>query len=206
MSAKALFTPGSGDYFTPVDDLIALLPRGKKTAGLLVWNAIVENIKLGKAELKPGETEPKVEVKVTDWILSKSSWLRGYSLRFIQKGLQALSPFDPDTNPDGIGLIDRKRRNGRRTIIVLARLRGGSGKKRPQKPVDARTIPIPNDRRSVAASPAQVASSAAAVKKAQETPTGPVTPEEEALVASIFGKNVIEKATATDPLPPTSGP
>ncbi len=117
MSAKALFTPGSGDYHTPANDRIATLPKNTRVAAQLVWNAVMSLLPMDKTELS-----------ITDHMLKQSAWLKGYSYRFVQKGLQALSPnvFNKNTHKwsGGLGLIDRKRRRGLRTIIVIARLRG----------------------------------------------------------------------------------
>ena len=111
---KALFVPARGDSWTPADDKIALLPKGKRSIALAVWNAIVGLLPLGETE-----------VKVTDWRLSKSDWLRGYSLLAVQNGVLPELPNDPESNADGIGLIqNRERRNGRRKIIVRAAIKG----------------------------------------------------------------------------------
>lgn len=205
MSAKALFTLESGDFWIPVNELIAQLPKDKRHAATLVWNAIVDYAPKDKAELR-----------ITDRMLQTSPWLEGYSLRFIQKGLQALSsPYEKrnkdgsfrTVNEDGIGLIYRERRRGLRTIFFIRKLKGGKkGTDRPQRKPEARTVPIPNDRKSPGASAAQIAAAAAAAKKATEPPTGDVTPEDAALVEEVFGKSVVQKAMESEPLPPTSGP
>jgi hypothetical protein len=191
MSAKALFLPGAGDSYTPVNDRIALLPKGKRSIALACWNAIIDELPLGETE-----------VWITDWRLSKSRWLKGYSLRTIQKGLLALSPYAPKDrdgnggNEDGIGLIDRERRKGRRKIIVLSRLRGrpASGQKSKQKPVDARTIPIAR------ATP----TAAAAVPEREPEPPAEFDPEVEAVREKIMAdakaaNQKLREAGITDP-------
>jgi hypothetical protein len=126
MSAKALFVPGAGDYFTPADDRIAELPKGTRVAAQAVWNAIMSLLQADKTELT-----------ITDRMLNQCMWLKGYRDRFIQKGLQAISPntFNKKTGKcsGGIGLIDRIRRRGRRTIVVVARLRGSETRTAPAR-------------------------------------------------------------------------
>ena len=169
MSAKALFVPARGDSWTPADDKIALLPKGKRSIALAVWNAIVGLLPLGETE-----------VKVTDWRLSKSDWLRGYSLRAVQKGLLALSPNDPESNADGIGLIERERRNGRRKIIVRARIAGRDDAPKPKRrTVNARTLPLSN---AVPVKPA-----AEAPKQVDEI-AHPLSPEEEETARQVLAR------------------
>jgi hypothetical protein len=112
LSAIPLFTPEGGENYTPAIDRIATLPKSKRQAALLVWNAIVGLLPKDRRELH-----------VTDHMLAQSSWLKGFSERFVQKGLHALS-VPTDKNPDGLGLIDRDRRRGLRKITVVGRLTG----------------------------------------------------------------------------------
>jgi len=151
MSAKALFTPG-GDYFTPVDDRIAELPKGKRHAADLVWKAIVVALP------KNGKTERWI----TDRMLCQITWLLGYSTRFAQKGLNAL---------EGLGLIERKRRRGRRCIIVVARLQASRSTSKPKPGVEGKvSLPIPNVGVVPDANPDQLAAAAAATQKANGRP------------------------------------
>lgn len=115
MSAAALFTPGAGDFHIPVTVRLKDLPRGERTAAWLVNTAILDFLRKGRTEL--GE-------RYTDLVLSQSPWLRGYSLRFIQKGLRIL---------ERIGIISRRRAHGRRTIIIVGRLRGRPNVERKPK-------------------------------------------------------------------------
>jgi hypothetical protein len=130
MSAKTLFAP-DGDKYVPTNQRIADsdLPRAEKAAAKAVWEAIVDEWRDGDPELW-----------ITDWRLSKNRWLRGFSERYVQKGLLALQK---------IGLVDRCRRRGRRGIRLLTKLKGSNGRSRGggaargnvQGP--AETIPVP---------------------------------------------------------------
>jgi hypothetical protein len=109
MSAAALFIPttdqGAGSYYVPVSVRIAELPRDLRPAADAVWKAIMDFLPRGKTQFT-----------ITDRMLRQSRWLRDYSYRFLQKGLWVLEHV--------LGVIERHRAHGRRTIVVLDRLRG----------------------------------------------------------------------------------
>lgn len=104
MSARSLFAP-DGDTYSPVPSRIKKFPTGKRLCAILVWSAITERLR-----------HESNEIKISDRWLSRSSWLEGFSLEFLRKGLESLEKY---------GLIKRERGRGRRTIIVTGRLRGG---------------------------------------------------------------------------------
>jgi hypothetical protein len=108
MSAAALFTTEpTGRPFIPVIVNLADIPRSKQFAAWKVYSAVVDCLYKGKTETSEA---------VTDKFLQKNTWLKGFSLRFIQKGLKAL---------ELAGLIRRTHRYGtRRRIYVLGRLKG----------------------------------------------------------------------------------
>jgi hypothetical protein len=124
MSASALFVPttdqGSGSYYVPVTRRIAELPRDQQHSADLVWKALIELLRRGQSS-----------ATITDRLLQQTRWLRDFSLRFIQKGLKAL---------ESIGVIERIRGRGLRTIVILDRLRGRS---RPEPRPRAEAAPAP---------------------------------------------------------------
>jgi hypothetical protein len=214
MSAKALYSIEGGDFWIPVSELLANLPKGKKLAGELVWHAIVDYLPRDPPLDKDGKPRTP-ELRITDRMLQMSPWLEGFSLRFIQKGLQALSaPYEKrnkdgtfrTVNEDGVGLIYRERRRGLRTIFIIRKLKGGKkgADRPPRKQADPRTVPIQNDRKSPAASPAQIAAAARAVEQAKKGLEREPTPEEVKDHEEIMA--AIRKKPRQDPLPPTSGP
>ena len=167
MSARALFLPGAGDFHIPVTVRLADLPRGQKLAAWLVYSAVVNYLRAGNTEL--GE-------RYTDRVLQQSPWLRGFSLRFIQKGLRILT---------NLGLIKRIPSHGRRRIIVTGRLRGRpkpqpraqaqagtKGQAKPKKPPGRPNPP------AKPATPQQLAAAAriAAQAQAQHDPDEPKLP------------------------------
>jgi hypothetical protein len=133
MSAKALFAVNGDPYICVTQRITdSVLDRSRKQAATAAWEAIV-------SVLKPGESE--LGFRWTDRMLAQTARLREYSLRYVQKGLNALHELD---------LIDRLRRRGRRRIVVLGRLAAGSKapsakqKRRPEAraPDLAQTIPM----------------------------------------------------------------
>lgn len=105
MSALALFDhSGNGETYSPIPDAIWALPTGEQPSAMAVWSAVCRY-------LRPGLTE----LPITDQELSQAPCLEHRSLQFLRKGLLAL---------ETAGLIERRRRHGLRTIIVLGRLRG----------------------------------------------------------------------------------
>jgi hypothetical protein len=147
VSASALFVPtsdeGSGSYYAPVSQRIAELPRGRQHAADQVWKALMELLRRGQTQ-----------ATVTDRMLRQTRWLRHYSLRFIQKGLQAL---------ESLGLIERRRARGLRTIVILDRLRGRARPKPRARAEAAAPAPHP-----IPAGPPVPAAAAAAAKAATE--------------------------------------
>lgn len=125
MSAKALFTVDGDQYASTPQRLAAgMIPakpargrhpatkarpmeRDRLEAAKTVWLAIVDKLPV---------KEPILGFFWTDRMLRQIVWLRAYSLRYIQKGLQALEELE---------LIERKRRGGRRTIAVVPCLDAG---------------------------------------------------------------------------------
>jgi hypothetical protein len=87
-----------------IEAVIAGLPRSERLAADLTWKAIIESLKRGETELKIGDED-----------LRQNRWLRNYAPRFVQKGLRAIQ---------SLGLIDRRRRRGVRTITLLPLLDG----------------------------------------------------------------------------------
>jgi hypothetical protein len=116
MSTRALFaaTTEDGSYYTPVSERLADLPKGSRLSGLLCWLAIVQC--LGKDKTETSEL-------ITDKFLIRNTWLRHYQVRFVQKGLKALQDAK---------IIDRKRQNGRRIIIVLDRFKPSAKRSSPE--------------------------------------------------------------------------
>lgn len=171
MSASALFVPSGGEGYTPAIARIATLPKSKRQAALLCWQAIVDFLRKDKPELR-----------ITDWMLRSSPWLRGFSLRFVQKGLMALSE-RTERNPDGLGLIDRIRRRGLRTIVIVARLAGRDRdqNKSTRKTTKARAVAnragqVPNVGNVPPTTQAHVDHAAAIARKAELLPEP--TPEQ----------------------------
>lgn len=117
MSAAALFTAGSGSYFTPQSARLDALPANQRVAASEAWNAILRSLRRGQTE---------TDERVTDRVLAH---LLDRGRRFVQKGLKVL---------EDLGMIRRVRRFGRRSIVVLERFRGrekpqasGKGDARP---------------------------------------------------------------------------
>ncbi len=126
MSAKALFVV-DGDPYAAIPQRLAigiipakpargkheakearLMERDRLQAAKAVWAAIV-------SVLPPGE--PVLGFRWTDRMLRQTVWLASYSLRYLQKGLEALEELE---------IISRKRRGGRRTITVVPCLDAGN--------------------------------------------------------------------------------
>lgn len=167
MSAAALFTPGAGDFHVPVSVRLADIPRGQQLAAWRVYSAILDFLPRGQIEL--GE-------RFTDRVLGQSPWLKGYSRRFIQKGLRILT---------ALGIIRRIPQHGRRIIVVVGRLRGSdkpkTRAKAEPKPTPARASTIPNVGIVADATPEQVAAARAQLDAHQAEDPEP-TPEEKAEV------------------------
>lgn len=116
MSAAAIFaTSATAQTYAPLPAALTDLPPGLQHSADRVWSAICET-------LRPGSTE----LYCTDATLSASRWIAARSLRFLRKGLQTL---------ESLGMIERIRRHGLRTIVVLARLKG---RERPSRPAPFR--------------------------------------------------------------------
>ncbi len=193
MSAKALFADG-GDEYVPISvriaegkltearkDGSAKLSRSEVTAAVKVWNAIVQFLPRGKADLR-----------ITDSMLQRSEWLHQFSLRYVQKGLKAL---------EDIRFIERERRRGLRRIIVLARIRGKSTKSSPTSK-HAQTPglnQIPNVGTIPMATPEQVAAAAAAKQAAESTPANQAAPLD-ADAQEVFDRFFSEKRPRSGPL------
>ena len=135
MSAAALFLPGDGDFFIPVPIRLASLPKGKKLSAELVYNALIDCLWAGKTETSEAVTD--------HFLLNNSSWLQGYSVSFVQKGLRTL---------EALGIIERHRRHGRRRIVFKVRLRGAPrpspGPRPHPAPGPTPRIPSPTSARS----------------------------------------------------------
>lgn len=117
MSAAALFTAGSGSYFTPHSERLDVLTANQRVAASEAWNAVLRSLRRGQTE---------TDERVTDRVLAH---LLDRGQRFVQKGLKVL---------EDLGMIRRVRRFGRRSIVVLERFRGrekpqarGKGDARP---------------------------------------------------------------------------
>lgn len=185
MSAAAMFTPGSGDFHIPVTVRLADLPRDQQLAAWRVYSAILDFLPRGKTQLG---------VRYTDRILQQSPWLRGYSRRFIQKGLKILTD---------LGIIRREFSEGRRIITVTGRLRGRTktqtatgnqaGSARPAAPTAARPASIPNVGVVPPATPEQIAAAAAAQDKGPEAPP---SAEDQAAAEEIFRQSRARRAAA----------
>lgn len=120
MSAQAFFShQGDGHAYSPTVELIWNLPTGQQAAATAVWSAICLRTRQGSTELR-----------ITDSMLLRSPSLRGRSLQFLRKGLKALTD---------LGMIDRERRRGLRTIFVVGRIKGRT---RPVPKV-AKPLPAP---------------------------------------------------------------
>jgi hypothetical protein len=148
MSAAALFTPGSGSFHTPHSQRLNALPAGRRVAATETWHALLDILRRGMTE---------TDERVTDRVLAQHM---GRSRRFVQKGLKALQD---------LGMIQRRRRYGRRVIVVLERLRGRS---RPParsdaKPAGGKTSQVPNVGIIPAATPEQVAAARAQIAAVQ---------------------------------------
>ena len=171
MSAAALFIPGDGDLFIPVPIRLAGLPKGKILSAQLVYNALIDC-------LRPGKTE--TSEAVTDlFLLNNSSWLQGYSISFVQKGLRTL---------EALGIIERHRRHGRRRIVFKVRLRGrAQGSTRPRtasRPrADAKST-VPNVGTIPDTTPEQLAAAQAAIALTMVEPPEPS--DEERAAADEF--------------------
>lgn len=145
MSAAALFTHGEGSFFTPHSEKINALPPCRRVAASEVWHAILDRLRRGQTQ---------TDERITDLVLAQ---LIGRSRRFVQKGLKALQ---------NLGMIERRRRHGRRIIIVVERLRG---REKPQprdragaKPAAGKPASIPNVGVIPPTTPAQLDAAAAA--------------------------------------------
>lgn len=154
MSASALFVAGEGDYHLPLTVRLASLPRHQFEAASRAYYALIDLLRKGRTEL--GEA-------VTDrFLMNNSPWLKGYSLRFVQKGLKALQD---------IGVIARKRQHGRRIITILVRLRGrikpDPKAKAPAKGARPSVSMIPNVGVVADCTPEQVAASQALIAAAE---------------------------------------
>jgi hypothetical protein len=116
---KALFSVDGDSYACLIDRVargeyldeagnLQKLARDRHEAAKNVWNAIWSLMPLGETELG---------FRFTDRVLRQTIYLRRFSYRYVQKGLNAL---------EELGAIKRKRRNGRRKIKVLAFAAKGS--------------------------------------------------------------------------------
>lgn len=165
MSAAALFTPGSGSFHTPHSERLNALPPGLRVAASEAWHAILDILRRGMTE---------TDERVTDRVLAQHM---GRSRRFVQKGLKALQD---------LGMIRRRRQNGRRCIIVLERLRGRD-KPRPKAKADATPPParassIPNVGVIPPTTPEQLAAAQAAIAANQAGDDRELTADEQAQV------------------------
>jgi hypothetical protein len=166
MAGSALFTPGTGDFYIPVTVRLADLHRSKRLSAFMVYLAILATLFKGRTETSEA---------VTDKFLKTNTWLKPYSLRFIQKGLKIL---------EEIGIIVRKHRYGtRRRIVVVGRLRGrirvppkGQGQAEPGEPK-----PKPKKKK---VTPGENGSSRPHVARCS-MPTPAATPEEIAAAAAV---------------------
>jgi hypothetical protein len=159
MSAAALFTTeATGRPFIPVIVNLADIPRAERNAALYVYNAVLDCLYKGKTETSEA---------VTDQFLKKNTWLRDFSLRFIQKGLLVLQK---------AGLIRRTHRYGtRRRIVVLGRLKG-----RPRTSAKAKD--------QAEAKPAK-GGKAKRSQTPNTPPSEPPTPEQLAAAAKVAGRD-----------------
>jgi hypothetical protein len=89
--------------YIPVPEPLWDLPSSTARSANAVWEAIIRYLPPDRPILT-----------CTDAQLATAPSLRNWSLQFVQKGLRTL---------EALGIIERKRRYGRRTITVLIRLR-----------------------------------------------------------------------------------
>ena len=153
MSAAALFTPGEGSFFTPHSEKINALPHSLRVAATEVWHAILNLLRRGQTA---------TDERVTDRVLAQ---FVDRGRRFVQKGLKAL---------EDLGMIERRRQNGRRIIVVLERLRGRD-KPQPRakagaKPAAGKPASVPNVGIIPPTTPAQLAAAQAERECPEPTP------------------------------------
>jgi hypothetical protein len=179
MSAAALFTAGSGSFFTPHSERLDALPPSLRVAASETWHAVVQLLRRGQAQ---------TDERVTDRVLAHKM---GRSLRFVQKGLRALQDLE---------MIRRVRQFGRRIIIVLERLRGrDQPRARTQadaKPTATRSAPIPNVGFVRPLTHEQIAAAQARLLAAQQAELPEPTPEEQAVLDRFLEESRRRRAAA----------
>jgi hypothetical protein len=162
MSA-AIFTPGSGSFFTPHSERLDALPPSLRVAASETWHAVLKLLPRGQT---------RTHRRITDRVLADKM---GRSRRFVQKGLRVLQD---------LGMIERVRRFGGRIIAVLERIRGRdkpNARPKPtadQQPKASRDATIPNVGIIPPLSPEQAAAAQARVLAAQQAELPEPTPEE----------------------------